>query len=154
MKVRKVIGPGVAAFIGLLLACMVAASVGAESGPTQTVEVDGGSLLIDESEGLHCTASAGTFFESYKPDVTYHVVMQYEYRDFNEVIGHTAEFRLKGPDGTVVAQSVADIPLFNSNQKGTLSVNITPGGPGAYHWDIECGEGADSASTRGDLILR
>ncbi|WP_342678386.1 hypothetical protein [Methanofollis sp. UBA420] len=153
MEWKKVIGPAGAALVGLLLVCMAAMPVSAEEGPVVEV-IDGGSLLIDENGGLHCTALAGTFFRPSPPAATYQVVVHYEYRDSNDVIGQTATFRLKGPDGTVVEQSVPDIPLLNSNRKGTLSVNITPADPGEYHWDIECSEGADSASSRGDLIFR
>lgn len=153
MKVRKATGLGVAAVVSLLLVCMAVTPVSAEIRP-MSVGTDGGSLLIDETGGIDCTASAGTWTESYKPGTSYRIEVQCEYKDVNEVIGQTANFRLEGPDGTVDTNSIIDYPLLNNNWKGKLSVTFTPDSPGTYHWDISCNEGGKSASTRGDLILQ
>ena len=153
MEWKKVTGAGGAVVIGLLLVCMAATPVSAEIGP-MAVTVDGGSLLIDETGGIDCTASAGTWVGSYTPGVSYQIEVQCEYKDINEVIGQTANFRLEGPGGTVDTNSITDIPLLNNNWKGKLSVTFTPDSPGTYHWDISCNEGGKSASTRGDLILQ
>jgi len=147
-------GPCAAALVGLLLVCMAVAPVSAENELMRAVTVHGGSLLIDEDGGIDCTASADTYIASYMPGITYQIVVQCEYRDYNSVVGQTALFRLGGPDDTVATKSVSDTLLLNDDWKGTLSVCFTPDGPGTYHWDIMCREGSESDSSRGDLILR
>lgn len=124
-----------------------------ENEPARIVEVPGGSLLIDEDGGIDCTARADTYIGPYTPEATYRIVVQCEYRDYNAVILRTARFRMEGPDGAVAAMSIFDLPLINNNRAGTLSVYLTPEGPGAYHWDIACSEGSGNAGSRGDLIL-
>ncbi|KDE54571.1 hypothetical protein [Methanoculleus sp. MH98A] len=153
MTQKKMFGPCAAALVGLLLICMAVAPVSAENGLMRAVTVPGGSLLIDETGGIDCTASAGTYIASYTPGVTYQIAVQCEYKDVNEVIGQTAQFRLEGPDGAVATKSITDIPLVNNDWEGTLSVHFTPDSPGTYHWDIMCSEGSEGASSRGDLIL-
>ena len=152
MKQKKMFGPCAVAVIGLLLVCMTVASVSAENG-LHAVAINGGSLLINEDGGIDCTASADTYAGSYIPGVTYQIDVDCEYRDYNEVVGQTAQFRLEGPDGSVATKSIFDVPLINNNWKGKLSVPFTPASPGSYHWEITCSEGSESASARGDLIL-
>jgi hypothetical protein len=142
MKQRKMFGPCAVAVIGLLLVCMVVAPVSAEN-ELCAVAIDG---------GIDCTASAGTYVGSYIPGVTHQIDVDCEYRDYNEVVGQTAQFRLEGPDGSVAAKSIFDVPLINNNWQGTLSISFTPAGPGSYHWEIVCSEGSESASAHGDLI--
>ncbi|MFY9132002.1 MAG: hypothetical protein WBJ06_02330 [Candidatus Methanoculleus thermohydrogenotrophicum] len=152
MKLEKLFGPGVVAVIGLLLACMAVAPVSAEN-RLCAVEVSGGSLLIDETRGVDCTASAGSYIGNYVPGLTCQIVVKCKYFDTNDVIGGTAEFRLKGPDGTVATKLINDIPVMDNSWEGTLSVLFAPDSPGAYHWDITCIRGSESATSRGDLIL-
>ena len=57
MTRKKMFGPCAAALVGLLLVCMAVAPVSAESGPMRAEYVPGGSLLIDETKGVDCTAS-------------------------------------------------------------------------------------------------
>jgi uncharacterized membrane protein len=152
MKQKKMFGACTAALVGLLLVCMAVVTVSAEN-ELCAVAIDGGSLLINEDGRIDCTAWAGTHRESYCPGVTYQIEVQCEYKDYNSVIGQTAQFHLKGPDGTVATKSISDTLVINDNWKGTLSVPFTPDSPGTFHWDISCSEGSDSASARGDLIL-
>ena len=152
MKQKKMFGPYAVAVIGLLLVCMAVAPVSAENG-LHAVAIDGGSLLINEDGGIDCTATADTYVGSYIPGVTYQIEVDCEYRDYNVVVGQTAQFRLEGPDGSVTTKSIFDVPLINNNWQGTLSIPFTPARPGSYHWEIACSEGSESASARGDLIL-
>lgn len=122
---------------------------------TRVIPVDGGSLVIDEGGGVDCTAYAGSWFvENHVPGSVYRFVVECEYVDTNNEIGGMAEFRLEGPDGTVDTWSIEDTLLLNDNWKGTLSVDFMPESPGAYHWEIACNKGGESASSRGDLIFR
>lgn len=122
---------------------------------TRVISVDGGSLVIDEGGGTDCTAYAGSWFvENPVPGLVYRFVVECEYVDTNSAIGGTAEFQLKGPDGAVDTWSINDTPFFNDDWTGTLSVDFMPERPGAYHWEIACNKGGESASSRGDLIFR
>jgi hypothetical protein len=152
IKQKKMSGPCAVAVIGPLLVCMAVTPVSAEN-ELCAVAIDGGSLLINEDGGTDCTASAGTYVGSYIPGITYRIVVDCEYKDYNEVIGQTTQFQLKGPDGSMAAKSIFDVPLINNNWQGALSISFTPASPGAYHWEIVCSEGSESASARGDLIL-
>ncbi|MDN7011467.1 hypothetical protein FGW20_00120 [Methanoculleus sp. FWC-SCC3] len=152
MKQNKIFGACAAAVVGLLLVCMAVVPVSAENGIC-AVGVPGGSLLIDETKGVDCTASAGSYIGPYVPGVTYQIVANCKYFDTNDVIGGTAEFRLKGSDGTEDTKIINDILVMDNSWEGTLSVLFTPDSPGAYHWDITCIRGSESATSRGDLIL-
>jgi len=165
MKQNKIFRTCAAAFIGLFLVCMAAVPVGAENDVphvtpidgnlTRVIPIDGGSLVIDEAGGADCTAYAGSWFvENHVPGLVYRFVVECEYVDTNNAIGGTAGFRLEGPDGTVDTWSIDDTLFLNDNWKGTLSVDFMPEGPGAYHWEIACNKGGESASSRGDLIFR
>jgi hypothetical protein len=151
MRQKNRFGPCAAALVGLLLLCTTTvAPVGAE----ETLTIVGGRLLIDETGGTDCTASPGIYMGPYISGTTYRIVVYCEYKDGNDAIGQTAQFRLEGPDGTVDTKSIWDIPIFNNNWEGTLSVDFTPEGPGTYHWELTCSEGSKSASARGDLDIR
>jgi len=67
MKMKIVTGSGVATVIGLLLVCMAVTPVSAENGQISTVNIEGNSLLIDEIEGVNCTASGVTSIDSIVP---------------------------------------------------------------------------------------
>ncbi|MCK9307318.1 MAG: hypothetical protein CVV35_12215 [Methanomicrobiales archaeon HGW-Methanomicrobiales-6] len=130
-------------------------SVGGNLTWVHIIPIDGGSLVIDEGGGTDCTAYAGSWFvENNVPGSVYRFIVECEYADTNRAIGETAEFRLEGPDGAVDTWSINDTPFFNDDWKGTLSVDFMPEGPGAYHWEIACDKGGESASSRGDLIFR
>ena len=156
MKQKNRFGPCAAALVGLLLVCAVVAPVGAEGQlVVDNANIVGGRLLIDETPGAdRCTASPGIYMGPYISGTTYRIVVYCEYKDGNEAIGQTAQFRLEGPDGTVDTRSILDFPIFNNNWEGTLSVDFTPEGPGTYHWKLTCSEDTFSASARGDLDIR
>jgi hypothetical protein len=152
MKQKNRSGLCAAALVGLLLVCVAAAPVGAE----ETLQLLGGTLLIDETKGTDCCSATGAHSKClmYTPGTTYRVVVPCEYKDGNDAIGQTAQFRLEGPDGTVDTKSIWDIPIFNNDWKGRLTVDFTPDGPGTYYWELTCSEGAHSASARGSIELR
>lgn len=127
----------------------------ADGNLTHVIPVDGGSLVIDEGGGIDCTAYAGSWFvENHMPGLVYRFTVECEYIDTSSAIGSTAEFRLEGPDGAADVWSIEDTPFFNDDWKETLSVDFMPERPGAYHWEIACSKGGESASSRGDLIFR
>ncbi|MCE5337353.1 MAG: PKD domain-containing protein [Methanomicrobiaceae archaeon] len=156
MKQKNRSGLCAAALVGLLLVCAIVAPVGAEGQlMLENANIVGGRLLIDETLGTDCcSASAGRYIGPYIPGTTYRIVVYCEYKDGNDVIGQTAQFRLQGPDGTVDTKSIWDFPIFNNDWEGELTVDFTPEGPGTYNWELTCSEGAHSASARGDLDIR
>lgn len=152
MKQGKMFRSGVVAVIGLLLVCMAVAPASADN-ELCAVGIPGGSLLIDETRGVDCIASAGSYIGSYVPGVAYQIVVRCEYIDTNDAIEGTAKFRLKGPDGVEDNKIILDIPVVDNSWEGALPVLLTLDSPGTCHWDIICIRGSESAISRRNLIL-
>lgn len=118
-----------------------------------SIDVDGGTLIIDETNGITAIASAGSYTGPYIPGLTYKLWVYYTYEDTADVALGTAHFKLTAPDGTVDEISIFDEPIIDNDANGYLSVTFQPNGPGTYHWTIECSEKGVSDSDVGDLIL-
>jgi len=151
--------------IGALLAAMLLVSMafvsvvsakkdkGEDDVGILSINVDGGTLIIDETGGITALASAGSYSGTYTSGLTYKIWVHYIYEDTNDVSLGTAKFKVTGPNGAVDEVSIYDTPLVDNDADGYISVTFQPNGPGTYHWTIDTSEKSVSDSDVGDLIL-
>ncbi|MBA7544103.1 hypothetical protein ES705_36450 [subsurface metagenome] len=119
---------------------------------TRSIKVDGGTLLIDETGGISCSADAGSYTGSYVSGLSYKIEVDCRYIDTDDVLLGSAYFELRDPNDEIDYKRIYDWPGDNS-WTGEVSLVFTPDGPGEYHWRISCSKSGDSDYDIGDLIL-
>ena len=154
MKTKGKVTIGAILIVALLVTVGFATFASANEVEPLSVNIDGGTLIIDETGGITCSANAGSYYGSYIPGLTYKIKVHCTYTDTSNVVGKTAYFKVTGPNGNVDDKSIYDWPIPNDSWEGDISpVPFEPNGPGTYHWTIYCSEGSESDTDIGDLIL-
>ncbi|SNQ59635.1 hypothetical protein [Candidatus Methanoperedens nitratireducens] len=140
----------------LLLRMALVPTVGAKQNQEQgdvgilSVPVNGGYLIVDESQSTVTRAVAFDTSPDIAPGTPIQIAIQYTYIDTSAIYGGSINFKLVDPAGGVATKDITDNLLINDNANGYLYRTFTANPGQTYYFTISASRtGQPTASDTG-----